>query len=184
MNNKQHTIKNSIFFEGIGLHTGTYSKIELIPALPNTGIIFVRKDIPSAPIIKVDIDTFLNAKNFLRRTSIGKEGIYIHTIEHLMAAFHILGIDNVYINIWGEEIPGLDGSSKEFVEEILKVGMEEQDVTREYIAVNDIIHIEENSASITVLPYPTLRISYVLKYDNPIIGSEYEEIIIPSEDCI
>ncbi|MCM8819508.1 MAG: UDP-3-O-acyl-N-acetylglucosamine deacetylase [Candidatus Omnitrophica bacterium] len=183
MTDKQHTIKDSIFFEGIGLHTGTYSKIEISPAPPNNGITFVRKDLSSSPIIKIDIDAFLSAKNFQRRTSIGRDGVYIHTIEHLMAAFHILNIDNVKINIWGEEIPGLDGSSKEFVEQILKVGIEEQDVIREYVLVKDTIHLEENSASIVVLPYPTLRISYFLKYDNPLIGSEYEEVNFSSEDC-
>ena len=116
---KQKTIKSKVSFEGAGLHTGKKTKIELCPAPVNTGIIFVREDIPTA-LIKADFSSLADPEKFPRRTSVGNEGVYIHTIEHLMAALHLLGIDNVQVNVWGEEIPGLDGSSKEFVERIKK----------------------------------------------------------------
>ena len=117
---KQRTIKDKVVLEGIGLHTGKKSKIELLPATEDTGIVFLRKDMESPTLIKANLYSVIDPAKFPRRTSVGVDGIYVHTIEHLMAALHLLGIDNIQINIWGEEIPGLDGSAKDFVESIKK----------------------------------------------------------------
>jgi UDP-3-O-[3-hydroxymyristoyl] N-acetylglucosamine deacetylase/3-hydroxyacyl-[acyl-carrier-protein] dehydratase len=92
-----------------------------------------------------------------------------------------LGITNVLINIWGEEIPGLDGSAKEFVEGIRKVGIEEQPIAPNYLVIREPLWVEESSSSIVVLPYDGLRMSYALKYDNTQIGSEYVDIILNGE---
>ena len=174
--NKQKTIASKIYIEGKGLHTGSFSKIELLPALPNTGIFFVRKDIEREPIIKVDFSNLVSPDEFLRRTSIGINGIYVHTIEHLMSALSILGIDNLQINIWGEEIPGLDGSSKIFVEKIKEAGIVEQDYDKEYLIVKEPIWVEDGFSKLIALPSSSFKISYLLKYDNPLIGLEYLEV--------
>jgi len=174
---KQKTIKSKVSFEGVGLHTGEKTKVELHPASENAGIIFVRQDIPTF-LIKADLSSLADPDKFPRRTSVGTNGVYIHTIEHLMAALHLLGIDNVQINMWGEEVPGLDGSAKEFVERIKKVGVLEQDAYRDYLTIKEPLWVEEGSASIIVLPSTDLRISYALKYDNPLIGSGYMDLAI------
>ena len=173
---KQKTIASKVYIEGVGLHTGSFSKIELLPALPNTGIVFLRKDIEKAPAIKVDFTNLVGPNEFLRRTSIGINGVYIHTIEHLMSALSILGIDNLQINIWGEEIPGLDGSSKIFVDKIKEAGIVEQDYDKEYLIVKEPIWVEDNFSELIALPSSSFKISYLLKYDNPLIGLEYLEI--------
>lgn len=177
---KQKTIKEKVSFEGIGLHSGQKTKIEILPAPINTGIIFIRQD-AGGQLIKGDFCSLVAPEKFPRRTSIGANGIYIHTVEHLMAAFHLLKIDDVQINVWGEEIPGLDGSAKEFIEKIKDVGIVELDAAANCLVIKEPIWIEEGSSSIVALPYPHLRISYALKYDNPFIGSGYVDLTIDGQ---
>ncbi len=178
---KQRTIQNKISFEGVGLHTGMMTKIELLPASPNTGVVFIRKDLTETPILKLDFQNLLNPKEYARRTSIGKEGICIHTIEHLLSALQLLQIDNLQINIWGEEIPGLDGSAKLFVEKIKETGIVEQDALKDYLIIKEPLWVEEGLSSISVLPYPYLRVSYILKYEHPLINNAYAEVSFGSE---
>ncbi len=175
---RQRTIKDKIVFEGVGLHTGKKTKLELLPAVVDTGVIFVRQDTESPFIIKVNLYSVLDPDNFPRRTSVGVDGVYVHTIEHLMAALNLLGIDNIQINIWGEEIPGLDGSAKDFVEGIQKVGWRQEPAERNRLVVRESLWVEEDSASIVVLPYRDLRISYILNYDSPLIGSGYIDVTV------
>ncbi len=175
---KQRTIKGKISLEGIGLHAGKETKLELLPAPVDSGITFLRKDIKASSLVKANSYSVLDPEQFPRRTSIGAGGVYVHTVEHLMAALHLLGIDNLQVNIWGDEVPGLDGSAKDFVEGIRKVGWQEQESTRNRLIIREPLWVEEDSASIVALPYHSLRISYVLSYDNPIVGAGYIDITI------
>jgi UDP-3-O-[3-hydroxymyristoyl] N-acetylglucosamine deacetylase/3-hydroxyacyl-[acyl-carrier-protein] dehydratase len=174
---KQKTLKKKILFEGIGLHSGKNSKIEILPAPVNTGIIFIRQDL-GQQLIKADFYSLGSAEKFPRRTSICANGIYIHTVEHLMAAFNLLRIDNAQVNIWGEEVPGLDGSAKEFVQKIQESGLEAQNAPINYLIVKEPIWIEDGQTSIVALPCDDLRMSYALKYDNSLIGSGYVDVVI------
>jgi UDP-3-O-[3-hydroxymyristoyl] N-acetylglucosamine deacetylase/3-hydroxyacyl-[acyl-carrier-protein] dehydratase len=178
---KQRTIKGKISLEGVGLHTGKHTKLELLPSTPNSGINFIRQDVEPKCLIKANFYSVLNPENFPRRTSIGSNGVCVHTVEHLMAAFQILGIDNVQVNIWGEEVPGLDGSAKDFVEKMCEVGLRDEDVERDRLIVREPIWVDEGSASIVILPNSNLRVSYVLDYDNPSIGSGYLDISLNGE---
>ena len=178
---KQKTINAKISFEGVGLHTGKETKLELLPAYADSGVTFVRQDIEPSCVIKATPYSILDPNNFPRRTSIGTNGVYVHTVEHLMAALNILGIDNVQVNIWGEEVPGLDGSAREFVDKIREIGIKEQEIERKALVVKEPLWVEEGSTSIVVLPYPKLRISYVLDYDNPTIGSGYIDVVLNGE---
>ncbi|NQT28214.1 MAG: UDP-3-O-[3-hydroxymyristoyl] N-acetylglucosamine deacetylase [Candidatus Omnitrophica bacterium] len=175
---KQRTIKSKITLKGIGLHTGKKSKLELLPASADTGVTFLRKDIESPFLIKANSYSVLGPEKFPRRTSVGANGVYVHTVEHLMAALHLLGIDNIQINIWGEEIPGLDGSAKDFVDKIREVGWQEQELSRNRLIIREPVWVEEEFASIVILPYHSLRISYVLSYDNPVVGSGYVDMVL------
>lgn len=179
---KQRTIKEKIIIEGIGLHTGEKSKIELLPAEANRGIVFIRQDTPSPCLIHADIFSLPEPEEFPRRTSIGEGGVYVHTIEHIMAAFNFLKIDNIQINIWGEEIPGLDGSAKEFVEKIKEAGIVEQQVPRNYLVIKEPIWVEGKDSCIVILPSSNLRISYILQYDNPLINSSCFDFVLNGEE--
>ncbi|MDD5070462.1 MAG: UDP-3-O-acyl-N-acetylglucosamine deacetylase [Candidatus Omnitrophica bacterium] len=177
----QRTIKGKLVFEGTGLHTGKQSKVELLPASANAGILFNRTDVKDSPSIKADVYSVLDPKKFPRRTSIGQGDTYVHTIEHLMAALHLLKVDNIQVNISGKEIPGLDGSAKEYVNAIRKIGLVEQTANRKVLVLREPICLEQGISTLVALPHPHLRISYVLKYDNPVIGTQYADISINGE---
>ncbi len=176
---KQKTIKEKVSFEGVGLHTGKEVKVTLIPAQENSGIFFFREDRPA--LIKADFYSILNPDKFPRRTSIGKDGVYVHTIEHLMAALSISGIDNLQINLDGEEIPGMDGSAAEFIEAIKRAGVIEQSVSKYYLSVKDPIWVDEEKSGVVILPYNGYRITYTLDYDSPYVPTDFIDIDFHSE---
>ncbi len=175
---KQKTIKNRITLEGIGLHSGKKAKIEFLPGSSNSAIIFIRKDLSPEVMIKADYDSVLEPSKFPRRTSVDNGGVYVHTIEHLMAAINLLSIDNLQINIWGEEIPGMDGSAKCFVEAFKKAQIVEQDVSRKFTAIREPLWVEDKGCSLAIFPYPSLRVSYTLKYDTPLISTGYIDLVL------
>ncbi len=175
---KQNTIKNRVVVEGVGLHTGKRVKMEFLPAPCNTGVVFIRKDLSPEVMIKADLYSVLDPEKYPRRTSIGQGDVFIHTIEHLMSAFYLLGIDNIYVGIWGEEVPGMDGSAKEFVEKLLEAEIVSQEALRKYLVIREPLWVEENDSCIAVVPYRETRISYTLKYDNRIINTGFLDIIL------
>ncbi|MDD4294370.1 MAG: UDP-3-O-acyl-N-acetylglucosamine deacetylase [Candidatus Omnitrophica bacterium] len=173
---KQKTIKDKVIFEGVGLHTGKKTKMEVLPAPANTGIIFVRKDLDDSPLIKADALSILNPIKYPRRTSIGTDTVHVFTIEHFLAVAHIMGIDNLQINIWDEEVPGFDGSAKDLFERISAAGLCEQDAARDVTVVKEPIWVDKGNASITLLPYDGFKITYVMSYDHEFIGTQFIEI--------
>ncbi|MBN2120754.1 MAG: UDP-3-O-[3-hydroxymyristoyl] N-acetylglucosamine deacetylase [Candidatus Omnitrophica bacterium] len=176
---KQKTIKKEFTLEGVGLHTGEKVVLKFKPAGVNTGIVFFRQD--KSFLIKSDFYSVLSPDNFPRRTSVGKDGACIHTVEHLMAAFSILGIDNIQVDINGEEIPGMDGSAKEFIENIKASGIVEQQAPKNYLVVRDPVWIDENKATLVILPYPAFRISYTLDYNSPCVRTSFLDATLSSD---
>ncbi|MFO8053079.1 MAG: UDP-3-O-acyl-N-acetylglucosamine deacetylase [Candidatus Omnitrophota bacterium] len=175
---KQKTIKNKFCLEGKGLHTGEVAKLEFLPAPVGTGIVFIKQDADPPSLIKGDFNSISDFNKFPRRTSIGSGDNYIQTIEHLMASLALLGVDNIQINIWGSEIPGLDGSAKEFVEKIKEVGLVQQEGSRDILAIKEPLWLEEGDSSIVLLPSQEFRISYGLDYKNSKIGSGFTDITL------
>jgi len=173
---KQKTIADEITLSGIGLHTAVKAKMIIKPAPVDSGISFVRTDLPGKPVIKASIEHLLPESFSQRRTSIGDNGIKIHTIEHLMAALAGSGIDNAFIEIDNEEIPGMDGSSLNFLEVLEKAGIQEQEKTRQYFQIMEPIFVEESGSSVIVLPSSEYRISYLLDYNRPFIKAQFFEI--------
>ena len=118
----QKTVKNKVSFNGVALHTGVIANLTINPAEPNSGIVFKRIDLMSNNIV---YPSFLNVTNTSLNTTVENEfGAKVSTIEHLMGALFCLGIDNAMIEIDNEEVPILDGSAKEFIEKILKAGIQ------------------------------------------------------------
>lgn len=175
---KQKTISKGFALKGKGLHTGEVTELNFLPAAAGSGITFIKENINPPVLIKADFNSIGDLDKFPRRTVIGSGDNYIQTIEHLMAALSILGIDNLQINIKGNEIPGLDGSAKEFVEKIKEVGIKEQDAARDILTIKEPLWIEEGDSSIVLLPAGRLRISYGLDYSNPKIGSGFSDITL------
>lgn len=178
---KQRTIQREVELKGIGLHTAHKVNITFKPAETDAGIIFRRTDLPGKPAIKASLAELLPEYNSLRRTSIGKDGVEIHTIEHLMAALAGAGIDNICIDIDNNEMPGLDGSSMEFLQVLEKAGIKEQEKLRQYYAIKEPIFIEDNAAYILAFPSSECRISYTLSYDHPLLKAQFLEINLNPE---
>ncbi len=177
----QRTIRTELLLQGKGLHTGNTVEMKFKPLGVNMGIIFQRVDLPSKPMIKADVNFLCAAKGSSRRTTIGFDDAQVHTIEHLMAAFFGLGIDNVLIEINNNEVPGLDGSAASFIEVLKKAGIVEQSVPRRTYKVNAPLWVEDDDAVVVVLPSSDFKISYTLKYDHPLLGSQHMDIKFDSE---
>ena len=141
MKNNQHTLKKIYYFQGKGLHTGTYAHMKLMPAPVNTGIRFRRSDLRSKPIIEAVAD---NVSNTARSTTISANEAVVVTIEHLLSALTGLGIDNAFIELDNIEVPILDGSARPYVEAILQDGLKDQGVPREYIDIPQSLEIRDD----------------------------------------
>ena len=129
----QKTISEIVEFKGIGLHSGLESTVRITPADENHGIIFKRTDLEENNIVKANFENVSSAK--LCTTIQNNFDVSISTIEHLLAALYITGIDNALIEINSREVPIMDGSSKEFVETISKFGVKNQNARRKYIKI-------------------------------------------------
>ena len=177
----QKTLKNSLNFSGIGLHSGKISNICLRPSEPNTGIVFKRVDLKTNNIIYPNFsnvsDTFLN-------TTISNEfGVKVSTIEHLMGALYGLGVDNVLIEIDNDEVPILDGSAKEFIEKIITTGLRKSEAPIKIIKINKKVIFKDKERFISIEPSKlSLDIDFELKYKNSVIGNQKNKINIYEDD--
>ena len=175
MNVKQRTIKSDVQFSGVGLHTGKQVNLTLKPAAENHWYKFKRVDLDGEPIVSVDAD---NVSNTARGTTITQNGASVSTIEHLMAALVGLQLDNVLIEIDGPEVPILDGSSAIFIEKIQENGFQDQEADRDFFEVTDNIHYTdpENKVEIVAMPVDGYRITCMIDFNSPVLGSQHASI--------
>lgn len=178
---KQRTIQKEFSLSGIGLHTANKVKIIFKPADADTGINFIRTDIPRHPVIRASVDSLLSSSRSPRRSSIGNNGAEVHTIEHLMAALCGLGIDNLNIEVDNDEMPGLDGSSLNYLQALEEAGIKELSCDAYAFVVKDPIIIEEGDSSIIALPCDNFKISYTLNYNHPVLNSEFLQLKIDTD---
>jgi UDP-3-O-[3-hydroxymyristoyl] N-acetylglucosamine deacetylase/3-hydroxyacyl-[acyl-carrier-protein] dehydratase len=169
---RQRTIKRPISFSGIGLHTGNKAKITFRPAAPNYGIRFKRTDLEDCPEILADIDHVID---IARGTTIGQNDVVIHTVEHVLAAIAGLEIDNILVELDTNEPPVGDGSALPFAERLIKAGFEEQNYNKEYLIIEKTITYtdEKRGVDIVVVPSDTFRITFMVDYRNPALGTQY-----------
>ncbi len=170
---KQKTIKNSVTLSGIGLHTGRTVNVTIKPAGENEGIVFTRIDLPNKPMVKVSPANAVMDEKVTRCTAIESQGVRIYTIEHLMAALSGLGICNLSIEIDGEEVPGLDGSSLEFLKALEQAGIEEQQADKNIFIIQEPIIVANKTSTIVIVPHDQLNVSYTLDYDHPLLRSQF-----------
>lgn len=168
---KQTTIKNKITLKGKGLHTGQNVEVNILPAQANSGIVFKRIDLENPVLIKADAEAVTETS---RGTTIESKGAKVATIEHLMAALYALSIDNALIEISGEEVPILDGSSKYWLEAIEKSGIEELEKERKYFCLKEIVSYvdQENDIELIAMPYDGFRVDLNIDFSPRIIGSQ------------
>jgi UDP-3-O-acyl N-acetylglucosamine deacetylase len=165
----QHTIKNRIEFEGKALQTGIESRVVGIPSGQDTGISFTRMDIPEQSTFRITPEIFLQGE---RRTAVGTDAAGVQTTEHLLAALWGLGVDNISLQIYGAELPAMDGSALSFYDILKKAGQEEQGSARKTIVIEEKIFIDNNGASISIEPSDRFVVEYEIDYNCPSIGKE------------
>lgn len=175
MKTKQHTIKEKVTVSGVGLHTGVTANMTFVPAPPHHGIKFQRTDLPGQPIVDADVDYVVDLS---RGTTIEHNGARINTVEHTLAALVGLEIDNVMIQIDGPEPPILDGSSMMFIEAIEKVGLEEQNALRNFLEITEsiIYRDEDRDVEIAALPLDDFRVTVMVDYNSPVLGSQHASL--------
>lgn len=168
---KQTTIKNKITLKGKGLHTGKNVEVNILPAQANSGIVFKRIDLENPVIVKAEAEAVTETS---RGTTIEAKGAKVATIEHLMAALYASNIDNALIEINGEEVPILDGSSKYWLEAIEKSGVEQLEKERKYFSLKEIVSFldEENDIELIAMPYDGFRVDLNIDFSPRIIGSQ------------
>ena len=173
----QKTLSDKISLQGVGIHTGKKVKINIIPASPNTGIIFKRVDLIKNNII---IANYANVTNTLLCTTISNEyGVSVSTIEHLMGAFYGIGIDNAIVEIDSLEMPILDGSARFFLQEIKRVGIKHSDQPIKIIKINKNIKIEDDQKFISIeKSNVTSEIEFEIKYKNNLINVQKNKVNI------
>lgn len=165
----QHTLRKTYYFEGKGLHTGTYAHMKLMPAPPETGIKFRRTDLKYRPVI---IAVAENVSNTARSTTISYKETVAVTIEHIMSCLTGLGVDNAIVELDNIEVPIMDGSARYFAEAILSDGLQSQGVPRKYLELKDVVELQdENSGSwIRVEPASAPSIDVTVDFGSRIIG--------------
>lgn len=166
----QRTLRERIPFEGIGLHTGYEVQLTLVPAPPDTGIIFRRTDLKNFEIEA--LRTHVAKVSYA--TTLMKKGVMISTVEHLLSTLYGLGIDNLYLDINSMEVPILDGSCANFVKEIQKSGIVEQDALRKYIVIEKPIEVRHEDKVAGVYPDRVPRVTYIIDFEHTSIG--YQEV--------
>ena len=180
-NNFQKTLKQKTSFEGIGLHTGKVAKVSLNPAPENSGIVFKRTDIKKNNIIKANYENISSTN--LCTVLKNENNSSISTVEHLVAAFYITGIDNVLVEVDNAEIPIMDGSSKDFIKIINNAGIEEQSKKRKYVKVLKEIEINEGNKHINLSSdSKSLKVDYELDYENKLISNQRNKINFLSDN--
>ncbi|MGE4631490.1 MAG: UDP-3-O-acyl-N-acetylglucosamine deacetylase [Planctomycetota bacterium] len=158
----QQTISGETILEGLGLHTGVTSTLRMLPAGPDTGIVFVRTDLDPEVEIPLGLDTLRKQP---RRTTFGVGDVEVHTCEHLLSVLHVLGIENLRCEIDGPEIPGMDGSALPFLEAIGETGLAEQGTRGRTLSIRTPVSAQEGKASVVALPCDHFRVTYTLQYD-------------------
>ena len=172
---KQRTLRNSIKAVGIGLHTGKNINLELIPSDINSGINFIRTDVNENLVIPALAE---NVGETSMSTTLIKDDIKVHTIEHLLSAIAGLGVDNCLIKLDGPEVPIMDGSSSPFVFLIQSAGLKDQESLKKFIKVKKEVTVTRDDAYATIKPFDGFKVSFKVDFDHPVHKK------LPSESVI
>lgn len=161
---KQRTIQQAVHAIGIGVHSGEKVGMSLRPAPENTGIVFVRSDLDCQEVRAYAE----NVSDTTLSTSISQNGVQVATVEHLMSALWGIGIDNLYIELTGEEVPIMDGSAAPFVDLINSVGIIEQQASRHFLMIKRELKVKQGDAEAILRPFKGFKATYTFAADHPV----------------
>ena len=182
----QQTVSEEIEISGQALQSGAMVKMRICPQPTNTGIVFCRSDLPGKPRVEAKAENVISTK---KSVTLGKDGWKIATVEHLMAVFHGLGIDNALVEVNGEELPSGDGSGRVFAEKILEADIVSQELPRNPVYIKEPLWVggavfkdeQPLSAMLFALPSDKLEISFIFTSDHPVTGNQYYHFQLSKE---
>lgn len=177
----QRTLAKNVQITGIGIHSGKKVTLKMYPAAADTGIIFKRTDIPNAREMKADANNVGPTQN---NTTLGDGPDAIHTVEHLLSALYGFGIDNVYIEITGPEVPIMDGSSGSFVFILKETGVENLNKTKKFMVILEPIKVEHNGTWAMIEPSQNLVIDSTIVFAHPTINTQRQVFEFSCENYI
>ncbi|MCX5917367.1 MAG: UDP-3-O-acyl-N-acetylglucosamine deacetylase [Deltaproteobacteria bacterium] len=166
----QTTLKQPVLCSGVGLHTGLPTHMTIRPAVPDTGIVFIRRDVEKEVRIRAHID---NVSDATLATTISQEGVKVSTVEHLMAAFAGLGVDNAEVELDAPEVPIMDGSSGPFNALLKNAGVRVQDRSKKFIIVKHPVTVTDGDRQATFLPSNDFKLSYTIDFRHPLISNQF-----------
>jgi len=172
---KQRTLKSLVKSSGVGLHTGQKVRMVLRPAPPDTGIVFRRIDLASPVSIPARAESVGEAR--LASTLI-KDGVKVHTVEHLMSALAGLGIDNAFVDLDAPELPIMDGSASPFALLIQQAGIAEQGAPKRFLRVRKTVEVKEGDKWARLEPYEGLRMSFSIEFRHPVIDRSTQSVTV------
>ncbi|HET7729668.1 MAG TPA: UDP-3-O-acyl-N-acetylglucosamine deacetylase [Usitatibacter sp.] len=170
---RQRTLKTSVRATGVGVHTGHKVTMVMRPAAIDTGIVFCRSDLPGSPAIPAHA---LNVGNTTMATVIERDGVRVSTVEHLMAAFAGLGIDNAYVDVSAEEVPIMDGSAGTFVFLIQSAGIVEQAAPKKYLRVLKAVSFEKGDKKVRLEPFNGFKVGFTIDFRHPVFDATTSEV--------
>ena len=177
----QKTLSQKVVFKGIGLHSGRASTINVMPAQEGEGIVFKRIDLNENNLIKANFKNVCSAR--LCTTLENNFGVKVSTVEHLLAAFYIIGIDNALVEIDNEEVPIMDGSSKDFLNILKEIELIEQSKKRKFLKITNKIELIDGKRKISIEPNEfSLEVNFQLNYKNKVIGKQKNTINFQKDD--
>ena len=177
----QRTIAKEITITAIGIHSGKKVTLKMYPAEADTGIMFRRSDIPSSKAVKADARIVGPTDN---NTTLGSGHDAIHTVEHLLSAFYGLGIDNVYCELNGPEVPIMDGSSASFVFVLKEAGVENLSKSKKFMVILEPVRVEKNGTWAMIEPAKNLIIDSTIVFAHPTINTQKETFEFSCENYI
>ncbi|MCZ6689238.1 MAG: UDP-3-O-acyl-N-acetylglucosamine deacetylase [Planctomycetota bacterium] len=175
----QRTIREQVTLEGVGLHTGEKVRVRLLPAEPDTGVLFHRKDLEGQPPVKASIENVVDRP---RRTALKNGATEIHTVEHFLAAVYGCGVHNLNVEIDAIELPGMDGSALPFVEAIRRAGIVDQDKPRDEFRLKTPVSVTGETSLVALPVGEGLNITYTLSYDNSYVASQHLSLDLTEEN--
>ncbi|HWP34747.1 MAG TPA: UDP-3-O-acyl-N-acetylglucosamine deacetylase [Thermodesulfobacteriota bacterium] len=163
---RQTTLARPVTCRGVGLHSGQPVRLALLPAGPGTGIVFVRTDLPGRPALPARVSSVIGTT---LATTLGRDGVRVGTVEHLLAALYGLGIDNCVVEVSGPEVPIMDGSAAPFVALLESAGCARLDAPRLALVVDRPVELARGEQRIRVEPAGRLELVYEIAYDHPAV---------------
>jgi len=176
--NLQRTVKKEISCFSVGLHTGRKINMNIKPAPADTGIVFIRRDLPDVAPIQARYD---NVCDTTLATTLGSNGVTVSTVEHLLSAFSGMGVDNAAVELDSFEVPVMDGSAFPFVNMLKEVGTHVQKKNKKLLIIKKPVSVNNGDGSAMFMPSDEFKITYEIDFKHPVIGKQSFDMTFSDE---